>query len=913
MKKVCLIAASIGIASLFLPTTSSRADVCNLKVVTDANPDYSDIGSLIYSATSNWQATSNKVWAMFYWNSIARRASTPMVLHGLEVTDPIQQFNDYGYAMCSTVSGINCAIFGAMGLPIKFWDIAVHTVMEVEYDGKYHMIDDDFTGIYTLCDGHTLAGVDEIGQEGACAASNWKVEPGHIAKYHCLTATSPNGELTGGDGKTLPYMAGRFAPTALKFRDYLNHWNLGHRYSLNLRENEVYTRYYHRLDADSPNAIPQPKNSKTYRSDPAYFVPDPIGCKLFDLDTDPGVGFNIRGNGIRTYAPDLSALALPKSAWSIAGVKANPAGVVPAAAGQAGSVIFRVEGANVITSLKIHAEITRRTATDKTEIAISTDNGLNWKEVYAADQTGKRPVDLKLIPEVNGTYAVLVKVSLLGQAAATDVALQSIQFETITEINRLTQPKLRLGKNTVYVGTGEQTETIVVSPDLTPDHFKDEMVEGNVTNASPEAYAGMVFAPIPNVEGYMVYKIDAPTDITRFTYGGRLYNRGQKCHIDFRHSFDNGKTWIQAYSLTDTTSPWDVIHYETVTNAPAGTRRVLFKYTLTGGNARSCSIYAVRMEAHSTPVEVKFKPLEVTYTWKEVQKDYTTVERSHVQRVDQVPFTYTINVGGADHPVMESLRVNLMPLNNNGSVKYGYSDGKDIGGVKLQDRWFADGKILSVGKPYTTTEKSLTAWGAGDPDGKKLTDGVVGGTIAGGIQPTYGVLYDTKMKPEITVDLGETQKCGAFRIHVSGYPWWDSLKGEIKDQVELLTSVDGKEFISRGFFNFNLRFKDVPVNFFLPDSDAMSGYNAPLILDQPVEARYVKYRLTPARGLAISEVQVLDRITYTPFDLKIALPDGKDRSDIAAYPPRHEPSSIFKRVLKLMGPDGGKLIGPTGN
>jgi len=29
-------------------TTPAPADVCNLKVVTDANPDYSDIGSLIY-------------------------------------------------------------------------------------------------------------------------------------------------------------------------------------------------------------------------------------------------------------------------------------------------------------------------------------------------------------------------------------------------------------------------------------------------------------------------------------------------------------------------------------------------------------------------------------------------------------------------------------------------------------------------------------------------------------------------------------------------------------------------------------------------------------------------------------------------------------------------------------------------
>ena len=93
----------------------------------------------------------------------------------------------------------------------------------------------------------------------------------------------------------------------------------------------------------------------------------------------------------------------------------------------------------------------------------------------------------------------------------------------------------------------------------------------------------------------------------------------------------------------------------------------------------------------------------------------------------------------------------------------------------------------------------------------------------------------------------------------------------------------------------------------------MTGYNAPLVLNQPVEARYVKFRITPARSLSISQVQVLDRITYTPFDLKIALPDGKDRSDLTGYPLRHDPAPEFKRVFKMMGPDGGKLIGPTGN
>ena len=45
-----------------------------------------------------------------------------------------------------------------------------------------------------------------------------------------------------------------------------------------------------------------------------------------------------------------------------------------------------------------------------------------------------------------------------------------------------------------------------------------------------------------------------------------------------------------------------------------------------------------------------------------------------------------------------------------------------------------------------------------------------------------------------------------------------------------------------------------------------------LRLDAPVVARFVKYHITPARIVCLSELQILDRVTYTPFDIRIALP-----------------------------------------
>ena len=69
----------------------SIAAVYNLKVVTDASPDYSDLSSLVQSATSKWNTPEEKCWAMFYWNHIARRQTAPMNLHGMALTDPAVQ------------------------------------------------------------------------------------------------------------------------------------------------------------------------------------------------------------------------------------------------------------------------------------------------------------------------------------------------------------------------------------------------------------------------------------------------------------------------------------------------------------------------------------------------------------------------------------------------------------------------------------------------------------------------------------------------------------------------------------------------------------------------------------------------------------------------------------------------------
>ncbi|MEX0777821.1 MAG: discoidin domain-containing protein [Phycisphaeraceae bacterium] len=820
MKRYVMLFAAVAL--MVAGFTTAQADVYNLKVVTDASPDYSDMDSLVHSITGNWKSDEEKMWALFYWQHIARRQTNPMSLHGYAHTDPIRQYNDYGYTMCSTISGMNMSIWAHMGYPCRYYDISLHTVPEVFYGGRWHHYDNSLSVIYTLCDGKTIAGIEDIGKTLACAASGGKEEPGHIAIYHALNGTGPDGYLEGADTNRDLRHLGRdsFAPGVLKYRYYFNDAERGHRYILNLRDGEVYARHYARLDKEMG-----PAEAK-HKSDPAYFTPN--GKNKDGKPADPeskNPRYRIRGNGVRTWTPTVTAKPGEEA-------------------------IYKVEGANVVTSLKIVGEVS--------EATVSTDNGMSWQTV---DPTAT------IIDQVNGAYEVLVK---LRQPQG------ELKFETITQINSKTQPQLMLGQNTVYVGAGEQTESIVLWPELQADRYKSMAVE-SVNVKTKEAHEGWNAVMNPadkGSEGYVVFKIDAPQDITKITQTARMYVRNPKSSISFEHSFDGGKSWIKSYTLDDVEQPWDDIHDQVTSKIPAGVKSVLFKYVV-----NHAGLYSVRMEAnHQLPVTASAGagPVEVTFNWSERQEDYSQVQRSHTQLVEKLPATYTINVGGFDHPVVDSLTVNAKGAR--GELKYGYSDGnprKDVGGQdipKFVGQWVTYGKNLAMGKPYTVSIPSSNNWDAGDPDGKVLTDGRVGSSYSGGTTYKEGALWLSGQKPEITVDLGQPEKFAAVRIHIHGYPGADAIKGEVKDKVEVLVSNDGQNFTSAGEFDFRLYWKDIPANYMWTDEETFRGHNHTLKFDQPIEARYVKYAIKATRFLDITEVQVLDAVHAEPFDLRIALP-----------------------------------------
>ena len=81
MKRLPSVLVILALATL---ATGARGEVYNLKIVTDASPDYSDLQSMIHSVAANWATPREKVWAMFYWNHIARR------YHNVDLSVPVR-------------------------------------------------------------------------------------------------------------------------------------------------------------------------------------------------------------------------------------------------------------------------------------------------------------------------------------------------------------------------------------------------------------------------------------------------------------------------------------------------------------------------------------------------------------------------------------------------------------------------------------------------------------------------------------------------------------------------------------------------------------------------------------------------------------------------------------------------------
>jgi hypothetical protein len=833
------------VSLLVLCCFPSFAAVYNLKVVSDSRPDFTDMQSLVHSVTAPYPTTDEQCRAMWRWLTRCRRQTPQAYLHGTPVHDPIMFYNDFGYSMCSDYAALNCGIWSQMGLPVKLWDITLHTVSECFYDGRWHMFDNSLSAYYTLCDGKTVAGVEDVGKANACPASGGKQEMGHAALYHCAAATSPNGFLSACDTQRSLKEEGEsvFHPNRLQYRYYYNGFELGHRYALNLRDNETYTRY-----------------AKPLGQTPDCYLPLQEGGSPEDLGTF--------GNGEWAWRLDLTKASAEQQAFGPHTAEFTAAGLRALAASGSGQADFLIGAANVVTS----ATLTLTYQIPKTGGEVKVLSRPDWGDAggaaaISAPTNGMATKELALSGLAGCHQYVL---SLVVSGGAT---IKAAEVHTITQLNKLTLPVLTLGRNTIDVVAGEQTDTVAVWPELQNNGFRKSATSSeNVVSGPAEEWHGCLWLEKPGT-GHLMYAVETPQDMTELSYGGRFYNRAGGSSIVMEYSTDEGKTWQAAWMLSDTKPPWDTVHFETA-KLPKGVRRALVRYTLNSpaaGSYEGCSIYSVRMMAKYQPRDTTFEPLEVTYNWSELHGEQW-VERSHTQRITKPRQRYLISVGGEDLPRTNWIRVNLKGAVPDATP--GYSDGVDLKAAPLVRTRRVWGRNLAAGRKYTFSVPSGTNWDGGDQEMTKLTDGVVASTYGGGTTYRWGPIWEPGKNPAITLDLGSVQTVAAVGIHVTGYPY-DLYAGPFST-IEVLASEDGKSYQSQGSFQTRMRAIDLDGDFLNQERGGFESLVFPFVFRQQVKARYLQYRVSnPEMFFDTSEIMAYDSVRTEEWREPLAMPlDG---------------------------------------
>jgi hypothetical protein len=883
-KVLCVCAVALFILSLWSRPVSA-ADY-NITLITDNAPDYTDMQSYIWSVTSRCTTDKDKVLALFRAAAQGRRQTEPSSEHGYDMCDPILFFNSYGNTLCSIISGMNCQVWQNMGYGVMRWDTSAHSLSEVYYGGAWHWIDNSLT-MYFLNHAGEIASIAEMkAQSPGTGDGTMDIALNH---YGPEVASCPDGWCWCSDyptGRTLLHYGDTYAKNAYKV-DYTTEGEWGHRYTLNLRPYEYYTRYW---------APMMPRNDDVYRPLAAGGDPD----ATWDL-------YNICGNGRWILEPDLTTNEYRKTIYDETNIESFGDSAItpnlhPTAINTPASVIFKVYGANIITSATVDAVLYRANAGDIAKISVSGNNGIKWTEVYNHIGIGNATASVHFNAPTAGTLEYLVKVDLQAAGTKTDAGLASVKITTITQLNKRTLPPLKLGTNRVQLTLGDQAESILIWPELMNNAYKNDIVDEANIYCSPThpGYFDVIMVGNHNVDCYVTYKIDAPTDITKIHYGGRFYNRSGagsiNSHDDLRHSFD-GTSFTQDATLTEIDAPWDDKLFVEITGGdiPASTRSAWLKYNFWQnygiddvGHFGDTGAFSLLMRVNHQPRFAGFTPIEVTYNWTE-HRTTGDVTRQHTALVsDPAGSEWNINVAGFKDPTMNWVRVNLQGQGPDGaSVVFGYLDGIDVGtGYERALKKYTWGTNLAQGKTYTVTTPSM----AFNPDtgGVELTDGMIGGQAPGsygdGGALTGMSIWDNGLAPEFTVDLGSTKSVKGLRAFTGAndYGWGLAHPHHIDFEV----STNNITFTPVGTVQHD-QLWDPPGDYIAWEHDDSPAYDAwpqkgrvlygyYLVLATPVNARYIKYKFTPYDAsckISLWELQAFDTVTVQPWDSMLAMKD----------------------------------------
>ncbi len=635
----------------------TRGWVNNIKVVSDKVEDVTTLEAIL-----DWMVKpgmSDREKALAVWETVVKfrhQDSPPNEWTENEgnVRDPVKTFNVYGYGMCGCAASNICALARAVGLRARGKGISGHSVPEVFWDGDWHLLDASLIN-YFPDEAGDIASIDEIaksvrewydknpGYEGNDANlrqfmrnEGWKKGPKVLAGSQFYSRNGWLPAATHGWYSTMAEYAGK--------RNFVYEYgySMGYRALFRLRPGEVLTRNWFNkgLHVNMGGGGGAPGCLGWSADDRMRQYQRPYG------DIAPGRV----GNGTLLYRVPLPGSDWRSGAWQLENV-ARGRGIAPASRTKPAEAVFRMHCPYVFLGGKARLG-GKASGRGSLKMLLSTNNALDWKEVWRLDKTGSFREEVDLGRKVLRRYDYYVKLVLEG-----DVRLDALELENDIQHSQRALPALAQGTNTITVSAGEPTDTVTIAPVVpTANVGKNEDLSAFRPALEGVKRTGAIWCKQYGVAGLVTFPVETPGDIRAVRFGGHFRARDKKDGVELLLSFDGGGNWIEAgrawgpYAAT--------CKYVEFGKAPPGVRKVLVRYRLTQKGTVT-GIFGLRIDVDywntpdgKPPRRKTFRPLKLTYVWKE-----GGAEKRHVQVVRKARESYEISSAAA--PLMRSLVVEL--------------------------------------------------------------------------------------------------------------------------------------------------------------------------------------------------------------------------------------------------------------
>jgi hypothetical protein len=650
-----LLAGSLAVSTVdgadSKPADSKTAGVvCNVKVLSDKVPDVSSMEAWKQSFLKPGMSDQEK--ALAAWRSVVmfqHQDNPPCEYLQNEgvVQDPIKMFNVYGYSFCSVASAEVEALARFAGLKARGWAINAHSVPEVYYDGGWHMFDASLINYFPKADG-TIAGVEEIiaavkdwhaknpGLKGndkglrafqnADGRTGWKRGPDLLSRCPFYDASGWWPARTHGWYSTMQEYDGTTGGDRKAFLTEYG-YSQGYRVNIALRPGERLTRNWSNngLQVGGQGAAPRCVTGKTGSSALVYtpqygdLAPGRVGNGKLEYDVP------LKGGAYRSAA--LTADNLDENALRVK----DPS--------QPGVFILRMPCSYVYLTWRMWLEAKVGDG-GAMAISYSDNNGLDWKEIANLTHGGEKEFDLSSL--VQRRYNYRLKFEFRGKGTGLD----RLRLVHDIQHSQRALPALDKGTNTITFEAGPPEETVTIEGAVDVARKSKQLVytdfHPQVSGFEQNLFIG------PGGEGTITFPVVTPGDLVRLRFGAQYRARDAKDGIDYRVSFDRGRTWKSVDRAAGPT-PGDC-KYVIFADVPAGIHSALVRYS--GTNRNATGVVNFRIDADYREPHAGFRPVKVTYKWEEEGQPKQDV---HVAR--QPRETYTISC--ADKPVMKSIVLEL--------------------------------------------------------------------------------------------------------------------------------------------------------------------------------------------------------------------------------------------------------------